>query len=114
MKPEPDPKTDENNHNPVPFLESIAANLNNDRPIKLEAFHKLGTSLRHFKFKQENSAANPTKLSSEDTFSKLMSIVQNVSGLNCETSDNDQNSHNSNMSNKDKEIVILSGTTIDI
>ena len=38
-----------------------------------------------------------------------MSIVQNVSGMSCEPNDNEQSSHNSNMSNKDQETVILSG-----
>ena len=109
IKTETEGKKEETGQNPVQFLESIAANLNNDRPIKLEAFHKLGTCLKHFKFKQENSVTSQKKQSSEDTFSKLMSIVQNVSGMSCEPNDNDQSSHNSNMSNKDQETVILSG-----
>ena len=109
IKTETEGKKEECGQNPVQFLESIAANLNNDRPIKLEAFHKLGTCLKHFKFKQENSVTSQKKQSSEDTFSKLMSIVQNVSGMSCEPNDNEQSSHNSNMSNKDQETVILSG-----
>ena len=99
-------------HNPVHVLKSIAANLDSDRPIKLEAFHKLGSSLKLHKFKQENSVANQKRISSEDIFSNVMSIVQNVSGMSCEPNENDQSSHNSNLSSKDQEIIILSGNSI--
>lgn len=111
VKTEVDVKAEDNAHNPAHLLESIAANLNNDRPIKLEAFHKLGTCLKHFKFQPEN-IINQKKLSSEETFTKLMSIVQNVPGMSCEPIENDQSSHNSNLSSKDQETIILSGNDI--
>ena len=41
-------------YNPVHILKSIAVNLDSDKPIKLEAFHKLGTSLKQqLKLKHE-------------------------------------------------------------
>ena len=47
-----------------------------------------------------------------ETFTKLMSIVQNVPGMSCEPIENDQSSHNSNLSSKDQETIILSGNDI--
>merc|ERR1719412_2143349 len=97
-------------YNPVHILKSIAVNLDSDKPIKLEAFHKLGTSLKQqLKLKHENSVSNQQRPSSEDIFSNVMSIVQNVSGMSCEPNDNDLSSQNSNFSSKDQETIILSG-----
>ena len=47
----------------------------------------------NFKFQPENIISQK-KLSSEETFTKLMSIVQNVPGMSCEPIENDQSSHN--------------------
>ena len=93
------------------MLESIAGHFNNDRPIKLETFCKLSTSLKqHFKIKVENNASNKIKLVSEEDVSNLMSIVHNVIGMNSETIDQDQNSsRHSSLGGKDPEIIILSG-----
>ena len=97
--------------NPLPLLELIAGSLNNDRPIKLDTFHKLSASLKqHFKIKIEQGASNQNKTMSEDTVSNLMTIVHNVIGANTENLEMDQNSsHQSSLGSKDPEIVILSG-----
>ena len=97
--------------NPLPLLELIAGSLNNDRPIKLDTFHKLSASLKqHFKMKMEHGASNQNKIMSDDTVSNLMTIVHNVIGANTENLEMDQNSsHQSSLSNKDPETVILSG-----
>ena len=97
--------------NPLPLLELIAGSLNNDRPIKLDTFHKLSASLKqHFKMKMEQGASNQNKIMSDDTVSNLMTIVHNVIGANTENLEVDQNSsHQSSLGSKDPEIVILSG-----
>ena len=97
--------------NPLPLLELIAGSLNNDRPIKLDTFHKLSASLKqHFKIKIEQGASNQNKTMSEDTVSNLMTIVHNVIGANTENLEMDHNSsHQSSLGSKDPEIVILSG-----
>ena len=97
--------------NPLPLLELIAGSLNNDRPIKLDTFHKLSASLKqHFKLKMEHGASNQNKIMSDDTVSNLMTIVHNVIGANTENLEMDQNSsHQSSLSSKDPETVILSG-----
>merc|ERR1712038_2143898 len=83
--------------------------LNNDRPIKLETFHRLTISLKqHFKVKSESTVANQKKLNSDETISNLMSIVHNVIGLNSDTIDHEQNSLHSNLSSKDQDLIILS------
>ena len=97
--------------NPRPLLELIAGSLNNDRPIKLDTFHKLSASLkRHFNIKMEQGASNQNKIMSDDTVSNLITIVHNVIGSNTENLEVDQNSsHQSSLGSKDPEIVILSG-----
>ena len=101
---------------PFHLLESIAGHLNNDRPIKLETFHKLSVCLKqHFKIKFENDASTQNQSTSEDTISNLMSIVNNVIGMNNETIDNDQSSsHYSTLSGKDQEMIILLGKLCSI
>ena len=96
---------------PVYILETIAGHLNNDRPIKLDIFHKLTVSLKqHFKFKAENGSSNQKKLITDESISNLVSIVHNVIGINTDTMEYDQNSSlHSNLSSKDQDLVILSG-----
>ena len=96
---------------PAHLLEVIAGLLNNDRPIKLDIFHKLTVSLKqHFKFKAENGSSNQKKLITDESISNLVSIVHNVIGINTDTMEYDQNSSlHSNLSSKDQDLVILSG-----
>ena len=98
---------------PVYILETIAGHLNNDRPIKLDTFHRLTISLKqHFKYKSESNVSNQKKLISDETISNLISIIHNVIGLNSDTIDHEQNSLHSNLSSKDQDLIILSGKQI--
>ena len=65
--------------------------------------------------KFENDASTQNQITSEDTISNLMSIVNNVIGMNNETIDNDQSSsHYSTLSGKDQEMIILLGKLCSI
>ena len=96
---------------PDQILESIVWHFNNDRPIKLETFCQLTTSLKqHFKIKMENGTSNK---SNEDDVSNLISLVHSLIGINSEPTDQEHNSSlQASLSGKDPELIILSGKLI--
>ena len=92
---------------PDQILESIARHFSNDRPIKMETFCQLTTSLKqHFKVKVESGTSN---INNEDDVSNLITLVHSVVGINSEAIDQDHNSLQASLSGKDPELIILSG-----